>query len=1830
MSYQTVEQELEISRKRLLDLTMRNRLLNYRPAKSKTLKIIDKIPAEVYEILVQNERQMEFKPKPAANGMSGELDRDEDQADRADANGDDALTAEEASVVWKLPAQNSVAAGHHTDRFLQTAMEPDALQRRLYRIANLAQSFFEEQGYSILFLALGFLEWKEAPAAEIHRRAPLILVPVELTRAKVNAPYKVIWTGDEVFSNISLIEKLKEQLLDVDSFEMPDNKHGVDEYFQSVRIATKKFPDWKITTDICLDFFSFTKFVLWKDLDKKSWPTGKTPADHPLIQSLLDPEAETDPNDDEFSEDEIDERLHSEDTYHILDADPSQVAVIEAIKAGRNLVVEGPPGTGKSQTIANCIGELLATGKSVLFVSEKMAALEVVKSRLDRLGLGDYCLELHSRKTNKKEFLRELERTVTATPTVSDVDPAFFQRHEELRGRLNEYAEAMRSPVDGLRLTPFQLIGMKENVLRHFQSVGRSLLRLNIQDPERLLPQAWEEAKGKLKDLSRALQIVKPIGSHPWKGTQPGLILPDDEERIGGIVDKCLGHHAKLGEALNRLVISCGVSYPYCVDQISPCIEAAQVVSRSIPMNREVLLNSEWNKPSAQAENLIIKIKTYQDLKESLKLRPPVASETADLDQQRAAFAAGQNMLQWQSAHLAQIAERAGIRLVEFVSDVSGALAAASVVAQSMQVNTALLLNHAWDQQNPLAQDIIQKLERSQANRTKVSGLFNEVTLERDLVTHAEDYLKVSVSFLRIVLPKYYSLKRDIMTWYAVPQKRSSVQIGADLQPLLQYYKTRRDLLAHDDSAKQLFGMLWKGESSDVATLQQFSNWILRFRQEMLKGTLTENACTVIDRGVDKDALCSVITKCEKELPELDQQMDAVWTSLGTTAEFLIGRPAEKISLSDLETLCACLKVLVEIRKLDHAGKSLFGRIWAGENSSSNDLRAFAEWVVLFRQEILRGALTEQACNAISQGPTKTDIEAARSSALREQDDLITELTKLAKEVGWDIDKAFAPNPSPPLVDLERQLRVWREGLHTLQYWSRYVAVRSGCQNAVTSPVVQAVEAGTLTEPADVLPCFEGNVADALLRVTFKSSPILAPFAGEVHEKKISDFIDVDKELIRLNRLRLLRILIDRKPRIYAQASRESEVGILIGQFNRKRNIMPIRKLMTHAGLFVQKIKPCFMMSPLSIAQFLDPTSVSFDVIIFDEASQVKPEDALGALMRGMQLIVMGDTRQLPPTSFFDRVAEDDTDEDEKAEGTSVADVESILHQCKRRFPYKMLNRHYRSRHESLITVSNVNFYDNKLQVFPASIARGPSLGLQFTYLKDTVYDRGKTGAKNGLEAKAVATAALEHFRKHPDKSLGIGTFSLKQMQAIQDQIELLRKDPLADAYFSANKDEPYFVKNLETIQGDERDVILISVGYGRASDGRLSQNFGPLNSDGGERRLNVLITRARESCVVFANFRAADLKTAGDSPVGVRAFKCFLEYAETGNLPVEHESLRDSDSPFEDSVYAFLCEKRYEVRKQVGCSSFWIDLAVVDPQSLGRYLIGIECDGAMYHSSRVARDRDRLRQQVLEGLHWKLHRVWSTDWYRNREQTQRRLIEAIELAKITPTTDRTQITNPLMDSAFLPKPVEPQNSTGSSANGTTTEIRKPMLQQAPAVEIPPYQQCIDIYIAEGTLLHEMTPRELARAVVQVVNIESPVNVEEVINRIRTLTGFGRAGKRMRDAISSAISVAVSQKMTKRLKNFLWTLPDRPLQLRRRVELPKIEMICDEEILEAIKHVLNLQNATTKQDLILQAARTLGIQRTTIDIGAHIEKVISRSIKSGVLVCRANGAIALS
>jgi superfamily I DNA and/or RNA helicase/very-short-patch-repair endonuclease len=437
---------------------------------------------------------------------------------------------------------------------------------------------------------------------------------------------------------------------------------------------------------------------------------------------------------------------------------------------------------------------------------------------------------------------------------------------------------------------------------------------------------------------------------------------------------------------------------------------------------------------------------------------------------------------------------------------------------------------------------------------------------------------------------------------------------------------------------------------------------------------------------------------------------------------------------------------------------------------------------------------------------------------------------------------------------------------------------------------------------------------------------------------------------------------------------------------------------MEEAGRIIQATKPIFMMSPLSIANFLPPGKIEFDIVIFDEASQVKPADALGSILRGKQIVVVGDSKQLPPTNFF---ATDYTgdDEDENVE-VITTDIASVLSLCKsKNMSDRMLRWHYRSKHESLIEVSNRLFYDNKLVVFPSNHVEHK--GMIFNHLPNTVYDRGASRA-NPLEAKSIAEAVFRFAKESPQFSLGVVAFSTAQQRAIEDQVEIMRRqNPQYESFFADSKRETFFVKSLENVQGDERDVILISIGYGRDEAGKLTMNFGPVNKDGGEKRLNVLFTRARSQCEVFCNFTASDLSVNHDSPQGLIALKTYLQHAETGKMDLAIETGREPDSPFEVAVIEALKARGYSIKSQIGVAGYSIDLAVVNPKSPNTYIIGIECDGATYHSSRSARDRDRLRQAILEDKGWKIYRIWSTDFFRHPLKEINRTVEAIERARL-------------------------------------------------------------------------------------------------------------------------------------------------------------------------------------------------------------------------------------
>ncbi|RZI68013.1 MAG: DNA helicase, partial [Pseudomonas sp.] len=563
-----------------------------------------------------------------------------------------------------------------------------------------------------------------------------------------------------------------------------------------------------------------------------------------------------------------------------------------------------------------------------------------------------------------------------------------------------------------------------------------------------------------------------------------------------------------------------------------------------------------------------------------------------------------------------------------------------------------------------------------------------------------------------------------------------------------------------------------------------------------------------------------------------------------------------------------------------------------------------------------------------------------------------------------------------------------------LKAWCDWCRVREQAAEAGLANLAKELEVGSLL-PSATEETFVTAYAHWFATQGIDGEPLLRNFVAAEHMSDISTFVRLDDELAKLT-VRYIRAklcgLIPSKNDI----PKSSGFAILKHELQKSRRHKPVRQLAIEMGDALNCLAPCMLMSPLSIAQFLPADQPPFDLVIFDEASQIAPWDAIGSIARGKQVIIAGDPRQMPPTNFFNRgpnAGDDDTAED----------MESILDECLGAgVPSHSLSWHYRSRHESLIAFSNHRYYDSNLITFPAAETRASAVEWRKV---EGVYAKGK-GRYNQAEAQAIVDETVKRLTDPgfvaAGYSIGIITLNSDQQKLINDLLDAARKQyPQIEPFFQDTQTEPVVVKNLETVQGDERDLIMLGIGYGPTEPGApvMSMNFGPLNKDGGWRRLNVAITRSRREMLVFTSFDPSMIDLNRTNARAVRDLKHFIEFAQRGPKALA-EAIQGSvggyDSPFEEAVAQGLRRLGWQVVPQIGVSRFRIDLGIVHPDRPGDYLAGVECDGATYHSAATARDRDKVRGAILTGLGWNLLRLWSTDWWVDKHGALQKLHVAL------------------------------------------------------------------------------------------------------------------------------------------------------------------------------------------------------------------------------------------
>ena len=1552
----SIVDKLDRSRKELLDLTGRNRLINTSRSSSRSgrLEIVDELAQEVFRHLVVENKAMRFLAKP---GEDDESDANDLLAQPADDLDEDGLSA------------------RHIDDQLQTALTSNALQKRLLTTFYDAATFAEEQGVNTLYLALGFLKWFEAESSDRERYAPLILIPVKLDRKSANARFTLSWTEEDITTNLSLQEKMHLEF----GLRIPDVPEVDDlspnDYFQQVQQAIVDQPRWAVLADdIVLWFFSFSKFLMYKDLEPDSWPDHRPVQEHALINGLLEGGFR-----DEAplcgDTDNIDDLIQPLDMTHVMDADSSQAIAIEEVRQGRSLVLQGPPGTGKSQTITNLIATSVKEGKRVLFVAEKMAALEVVKRRLDNIGLGDLCLELHSSKSNKREVLEELNRTLQlGRPKTSDIQT----NAEELlthRDQLNQHATILHTFIEPARVTPYQAIG--KLVRLRADQVAPADFRL--VDSLTWNAARVRELENLLKDLAIHVREVGTPQHHSWHGVTMEAILPTDGHRI-------LSQVSTITERLERLLETSG--------SLAPQLDYGHV---SNPLDLSTL--AKFGKQLAGCPPL-----------DTVAISHPTWNERR--------------------------------------SDIDALLQAGHTAATIAEQLAGTVAEIGWS--------------------TDVDAA------RRDIAAHGPSWFRIFSGDYR----KAQATLRGILV--GAPPKPVSERVKI-LDTLRERQQARQLLEDQDELGRQAFGNRWRGIDSDWQALTQIATW--------------ESECRAAN------------------LPPNFREVRG--------------------QLNDLE------QVATAVRKI------------------AKDLKPMLEEVnTLFQQLSL-------------------DVKAA-----------------------FDVKDARLV----PLSALKQRLASWQTDIESLTKWIAYYTQWRKLPELGLGELGDKIADGTIPGE-EILDHFQIAYYEDIMREAFRKYPQLAEFDGLSHNQLLARFVECDQQRLSLTRNEVAAIHYQGLP---TTASDRGEVGIVRKEIKKKRRHMPVRKLLSKAGHAIQAIKPVFMMSPISIAQYLEPGVLEFDLLLIDEASQVEPVDALGAMARVKQVVVVGDDKQMPPTNFFGRVVGDD-DPDAEDDDFQTGDLESILGLCEAQgMSQRMLQWHYRSRHESLIAVSNHEFYENRLFVVPSPGDEGGQLGLKFHHVRNGQYARG--AARNNLiEAGAVADAVMQHARQFPDKSLGIGAFSSAQRDAILHQVELRRRQALElEPFFASAGAEPFFVKNLENIQGDERDVILISVGYAPDSSGYMAMAFGPLSNEGGERRLNVLITRAKERCVVFSSITADDLDLSRGRSRGAAVLKQFLTYAEKGFLDAGETTDRGFDSEFEIEVARALIDAGYQVESQIGVAGFYVDLAIIDPDKPGRYLLGIECDGASYHSSRSARDRDRIRQQVLEDRGWVIHRIWSTDWFHRPQEQVRKVAESLERAKAA-WAARDQ------GAMAISPTVSPVNDIERD------EIAVDSVPNAEEITTILYKEA-RFSISSTQDLHEVTPQQLAAVVIKIVQIEGPIHQDEVARRTATLWGKKRAGGRIADCVEAALGEAsvhgrVSQ------NGLFFTAPDQltvPIRDRTEVEatnLRKAEYLPPVEIRAALLAIVQRHFGIDVEEALIEASRLFGIKSMRAQLKAVMNDELQDLLK---------------
>ncbi len=1560
-----------------------------------------------------------------------------------------------AGIYSERPFETETYVGNYAGSFgdelsrgwIRTPLGEADTVSSLKSIYRLYKKEMEESGCNSLFVAVGVLRWFESKGDRIPRYSPLILIPAELSKKQKG--YAIEPYDEEAVFNVTLAEKLRQEydisIPGIDPLPMDDGGLNVDRITQSVRRCIEGLEGWEVLDGAALGVFSFSQYAMWKDLEKNMGRLAENPVVEAMVSGGIyhaDPDLEADA-----------------DPYGLcltVPADASQIKAVRAASEGKTFIMHGPPGTGKSQTITNIITDAIYRGKTVLFVAEKRAALDVVEKRLDGIGIGNHCLELHSDKTEKSKVLEQLRK---AMDPCKEYDGS---KLEETVAKLNAVKEKLDAYVSDLHrkqswgFSAYECISLYEarNV------AGAKDLRISTDTALRMKP----ETIGNLED-----DIIKACQAY---SIASGMCDTEALESIHADVPAASLQY-DIEEAMDEALAAADA-----LDAAGPRIAAAGILGDADQAGKAVSMIMSADARMASDPNL---------------------------------------------ARIPELVPR----IVSLSDSIFGAFA-------------------AWDPKEVRQDEAVRMMKDS----GELSALASEASDAGWLP--ANSAIRSSAESVRTFCSKLISMRPDLD------------RIESQWRPEVYDFNSSYDIKKgwHEADGKVLF------------------------------------------KSAAKKKFMSDVSKVLRPGASFD--------SLGITSDMISAAAQDFRSLSSVPG------------RISSASAGIFS-----ERSALSDILNRATKTIAEAESvgISAGRLHELRAALESSGGGAEDYQAAVSRWEAARDRLISIMKTDADISQPDRCREYCGS-----------IRPYLSGVFDWANWN-YYASKLGEEGLGAS--CDAIRSGMAAE--DVVNSTYKSLYRTMINLCRQESESLRMFNASTFEGTIERLRKLDAEYAEINRSLLKYRLYKSVPRNIDGSVPDSEAGKVYRAVSAGRMKKSIRTLLSEIPHMLPRLCPCLLMSPQSVAQYLTMDYPKFDLVIFDESSQITTSKAIGALGRGKAAVIAGDRQQLPPTRFFQKQMETEESEEE------IEDMESFLEDCLAlNMPQTYLEWHYRSRHESLITFSNRVFYDGKMLTFPSPNDQETKVGMH--YVREGKYLKGRRC--NPIEASAVIDEVYRRVmsRGYKGESIGIIAFSISQQNCIEDAMdEMTSKHPRFQQRLG-KMSESMFIKNLETVQGDERDIILFSIGYGPSRDGTVVQNFGPINRPGGGRRLNVAVSRARCEMVVFSSMRYTDVKLTPASSSGVRSMREFLRFAENDGRFGEQDRARPVEdmSAIMKDISESLGEIGYESHFGIGSSGFKVDLAVVDPENPQEYILGILGDGDSYRRSENTRDREFARSDVLVRLGWNIMHVWSVDWFFNKKLTLKKIENRIEdiLAKRAESAeeDGGELIPDDAPADEEPKEERPEGAVpgtepeeGEPKDGipeeTSQEITydpgEDMGQDIPEPEeeeprrrtyIPLSLQFPDVP-QDLALSDRQTIEEIAG---KIIGMESPVNEEQLLALYKKCAGIKRLTGQKKLALTDILRRTFGPEIRGEFVTYWAEGADRSIPTYRAAGSPAdsrdIDCIPLTEMMNACADVVESSVSISKTSCALAAGKALGFKRPGASVIAMMEKAIDMALEDGLII----------